>query len=223
MKLLPITLAISVLAMSASASAQVNLLRNGSFEDNQISSSVPWQFYEEGSTAIPGWKVVGGQTQLTRTEFVAASHGKQWIDLTGYYGYNKGMQQGFATEVGKSYTVSFDIGSYHNFGNATLALNVGGWKTNLFTNMYNSGVIDWERKSYTFSADSAFTTLTFYGVANGSLSNDGVIGLDNVTVFSNSVPVFAPVPEAETYAMMLAGLGGLGFLARRKKQEQKIA
>jgi hypothetical protein len=27
----------------------------------------------------------------------------------------------------------------------------------------------------------------------------------------------APVPEPETYGMMLAGLGVLGFLARRRK------
>jgi hypothetical protein len=27
----------------------------------------------------------------------------------------------------------------------------------------------------------------------------------------------APVPEAETYAMMLAGLGLVGFMARRRK------
>jgi hypothetical protein len=31
--------------------------------------------------------------------------------------------------------------------------------------------------------------------------------------------VFAPVPEPETYAMMLAGLGLLGFVARRRKQK----
>jgi hypothetical protein len=31
--------------------------------------------------------------------------------------------------------------------------------------------------------------------------------------------VFAPVPEPETYAMLLAGLGLLGFFARRQKQE----
>lgn len=35
------------------------------------------------------------------------------------------------------------------------------------------------------------------------------VKLDNVTI--------SPVPEPETYAMMLAGLGLLGFMARRKK------
>lgn len=34
-----------------------------------------------------------------------------------------------------------------------------------------------------------------------------------------SGPVAAPVPEPETYAMMLAGLGLLGVVARRRKQK----
>ena len=33
----------------------------------------------------------------------------------------------------------------------------------------------------------------------------------------------APVPEPETYAMMLAGLGMLGFVARRRKQKAELA
>jgi hypothetical protein len=32
-----------------------------------------------------------------------------------------------------------------------------------------------------------------------------------------------PVPEPETYAMMLAGLGLLGFIARRRKQKEVAA
>ncbi|MDP2706329.1 MAG: PEPxxWA-CTERM sorting domain-containing protein [Burkholderiales bacterium] len=35
--------------------------------------------------------------------------------------------------------------------------------------------------------------------------------------------MFAPIPEPQTYAMMLAGLGLMGFVARRRKQEHDYA
>ncbi len=38
--------------------------------------------------------------------------------------------------------------------------------------------------------------------------------------FYNAAINFAPIPEPETYAMMLAGLGLMGFVARRRKQKQ---
>lgn len=41
--------------------------------------------------------------------------------------------------------------------------------------------------------------------------------IDNVHFDETLPPVLAPVPEPETYALMLAGLGVLGFAARRRK------
>ena len=35
--------------------------------------------------------------------------------------------------------------------------------------------------------------------------------------YSGSLSAISPVPEAETYSMMLAGLGLMGFVARRRK------
>ena len=40
------------------------------------------------------------------------------------------------------------------------------------------------------------------------------------SVSGSSSVVSTPVPEPETYAMMLAGLGALGFIGRRRKQQK---
>ncbi|CAN5504789.1 hypothetical protein BH11PSE9_BH11PSE9_12390 [soil metagenome] len=49
------------------------------------------------------------------------------------------------------------------------------------------------------------------------LNNGGnVPNYSNLTVFVRDVAL-APVPEPETYALMLAGLGAVGFVARRRQ------
>jgi hypothetical protein len=35
---------------------------------------------------------------------------------------------------------------------------------------------------------------------------------------NDAIGVFAPIPEPETYALMIAGLGALGFVARRRRR-----
>ena len=42
-------------------------------------------------------------------------------------------------------------------------------------------------------------------------------------IFTISGTVLNPVPEPETYALMLAGLGVVGYMARRRKQEHAAA
>ena len=59
-------------------------------------------------------------------------------------------------------------------------------------------------------ADAARAQITILGVANGSMSNNAGILLDNVAFSA------APVPEPSTYAMLLAGLGLVGFAVRRR-------
>jgi hypothetical protein len=76
-----------------------------------------------------------------------------------------------------------------------------GWL--LFSNN-NQG---WASNSFTFVAAETSTSLFFAGGYNAG----HYIGLDNVSVTA--------VPEPETYAMMLAGLGALGFMGRRRKAQ----
>lgn len=51
------------------------------------------------------------------------------------------------------------------------------------------------------------------------LNNGGnVPDYSNLTLFVRDQHLTAPVPEPETYAMMMAGLGAIGFLARRRRK-----
>ncbi|MEY8878009.1 MAG: PEP-CTERM sorting domain-containing protein [Leptothrix sp. (in: b-proteobacteria)] len=61
-------------------------------------------------------------------------------------------------------------------------------------------------------------------VANGKLGMytfDAVLSNGTTPTFTQTTPsgVVASVPEPETYAMMLAGLGALGFVGRRRKSK----
>jgi hypothetical protein len=63
----------------------------------------------------------------------------------------------------------------------------------------------WTQHFIDFRATSASVTLSFTGA-----TANGYSYIDNVTVTA--------VPEPESYAMLLAGLGAIGFMSRRRRQ-----
>ena len=211
------TAAIALLLAAPVAHATPNLLTNGSFETPSIAGT-SYVTFASGSTAITGWTAVGpGETQLTRTEFLPAAHGLQWVDLTGIVGYDKGLRSDpVGTTVGQRYTLSFDLGDYGAAGflTSTVSVRINGGPATLFTNVYEGGVMDWERMSMDWVADSASAQVTIIGVANGALSNNWGIGLDNV-VFQA-----AAVPEPASWALLLGGAGLLGLRLRRPAGER---
>jgi hypothetical protein len=73
----------------------------------------------------------------------------------------------------------------------------------------------------TFSATTGIVIGTYYGFENIAFDSiritipvNGAMELDNLQI--------AAVPEADTYAMMLAGLGLLGVVARRRNAAKKV-
>ncbi len=64
---------------------------------------------------------------------------------------------------------------------------------------------------------SGVTTQAIEGVTVDHLGNIYLVAEDSGTANSRLFVLSAPVPEPETYALMLAGLGLVGFKARRRK------
>ena len=71
---------------------------------------------------------------------------------------------------------------------------------------------------YLFNAASPITSLTFDTTAGVALNPRGI-----AQDLSHANLYIGVVPEPESYAMMLAGLGLMGFVARRRKQQDASA
>jgi hypothetical protein len=75
------------------------------------------------------------------------------------------------------------------------------------------GASSWISNSLTFTANATSEVLQFLAQSSVGVAPEPVLLLDNV-----SISPVAAVPEPGTYALMLAGLGAIGFIAKRRKQ-----
>ena len=74
------------------------------------------------------------------------------------------------------------------------------------------------------SANSNVITFanSMLGNLSGTITMTANVWVQDIPGTTQNLVVFAPVPEPETYAMMLAGLGLMGFVARRRKQNEAV-
>jgi len=227
----PARLAAAFLCLASAAPAlSSSLLTNGGFESPDIGSAA---YYGAGVTTITGWTVAlqpgtpaGTQIQFTDNAGfcalgVCASEGSQFLDLTGVVGRGGGVvSNGFATTLGATYAVSFDVGAFlvagqGSFGDATVDLFIDDAFVASFTNVLSRTTVgtEWERFSRNFTGTGKAMTVGLFASLSTGSSNLGV-GLDAV-----SVDLIAPpraVPEPASWAMMIAGFGLLGAVMRRR-------
>lgn len=154
-------------------------------------------------------------TNNTSNYYAALNDGIVYLDPLRP-GQNFSLQGFDASFIGYSQGVSYPAVSG--------LLRVQGWYANgasVYEDYYLSGPTGGSFKFQHFDTSAAFgsqqfASLAFFGFtcnAGGSCSafstNKGQFALDNIV---------ASVPEPSTYAMMLLGLAGVGFAARRRKQ-----
>ncbi len=125
-------------------------------------------------------------------------------------------------------TVGFDPLSYNEYATASANLSVSGSNGYNGSQNSNDGVgavasysqnYDYINNVYTYSGQSSTQTapveVSFSNTTNGALTGN----------FYSSASVYgysyvAAVPEPETYAMLLAGLGMIGSIVKRRKAKQ---
>ena len=155
------------------------LLMNGSFENGTVTD--PFTTVHAGNTNITDWSVVSGDVDYIST-YWTASNGSRSIDMTG--DMPGAIQQTLATTPGVPYTVTFDLSGNPVCGPSTKMLNVDtGGSPTLY--QYDTAVngttlnnMNWLPQTYSFTANSTATPLTFTSLTPGYCGP----ALDNVQV-----------------------------------------
>lgn len=192
---------ITALAL-ASIPAQATLLTDGSFESVSIANGSWTTLYT--SSATSGWISGSAGYEIRNNVAGTAEDGHVFVELDT--NRNSSISQIVKTTLGQTYNLSF-------------------WYAPRAGVSYNSNPIEvlWNGKEVgTVSGDGAKSAwsevkYSLTGTGNDTLTFMAVGTSDSYGGSIDNVKLTAAVPEPETYAMLLAGLGLMGTVARRRK------
>lgn len=202
-------LSAALVLAAVGAQASTNLVTNGSFEAN-VQGINSWTIYNN----LTGW--TGGVAGIELRNHVAGSaqDGVNFVELDTTK--NSSMSQQISFANAGSYVLSFwyaarpDNGS-SNQNSDTLGWSVGSsFSGTVLGNWTAPNATNWQHFTSTFTIGQAGTQTLAFSALGVSDSYGGSI--DNVSITS-------AVPEPESYALMLLGLGLMGTMARRRSKQ----
>lgn len=192
-------LAAAVAGLLFAAPSQATYLVNGGFEDNAVA---PGSWWYSSAANVNGWD--GSNIEIWDSYGgVVAPEGSQHAELNAhpFTGGVFSIYQGFATNIGQAYDVSFFYSARNN-ANEEFNFSVG----NLAAVINDHVVGSWSQFNGSFVATSTLSTITFTSSNNGTLGN-----------FLDDVVVSSQVPEPATLALFGLGLAGLAFGRRSRR------
>ena len=196
-------MAAATLAAGASATTYPNLIVDGGFEDSGFGgTSTYYNIGRDHATPVGfGWKA--SNVDIVANGAYApylADGGDYVVDLSGY-GTKGYIAQKVTTEIGLSYTLSFDYAKQARIVDPTLLVQLDG---TTFATLV--GQAEWNLFSQTFVATK--TSYMIYLKSSGT-HNSGVY-IDNVLLIDPPTTI----PEPTTWGLMLSGLALVGLATR---------
>jgi hypothetical protein len=200
MKFIKTLLASTCLLGALSAHAATNLVVNGSFEANAQPNGT-WNIYSN----LVGW-TGAPNIELRNNVAGVAQDGLNFVELDTYN--NSTMSQTIFGTGLVNFSFWYSARPGVAAGSNDIGFSLAGLSGTVLQAVAGGPAHNWQQYSAVVDLGNSGSALLSFSALGTSNSLGGSI--DNVSITA--------VPEAETYAMLLAGLGLVGAIARRRQR-----